>query len=60
MNLEIEKDSQIYRFLENGRFTSKFEVESKIGEGAYGDVFKVKYILDNNIYAIKKVMLHLG
>jgi serine/threonine protein kinase len=33
-----------------------FEVLAKIGEGAYGQVFKVKRKVDGLIYAIKKVM----
>ncbi len=32
-----------------------FQVLAKIGEGAYAQVFKVKRIADNNIYALKKV-----
>lgn len=31
-----------------------------LGKGGFGVVYKVKYIVDNNIYAIKKVKLHLG
>ena len=46
--------------MENGRFKSKFEQLSKIGQGGFGEVYKVKYLLDNSIYALKKVKLHLG
>ena len=31
-----------------------------LGKGGFGTVFKVKYLVDNNIYAVKKVKLHLG
>lgn len=31
-----------------------------LGKGGFGVVYKVKYVVDNNIYAIKKVKLHLG
>ena len=34
-----------------------FEIISKLGEGAYSTVFKVKRIIDNQIYALKKVKL---
>lgn len=50
----------IYKFLENGRFQSKFETLSILGKGGFGVVYKAKYQIDNSIYAIKKVKLHLG
>ena len=34
-----------------------FQIISKLGEGAYSTVFKVKRIIDNQIYALKKVKL---
>ena len=34
-----------------------FEILNKLGEGSYSTVLKVKRILDNNIYALKKVKL---
>lgn len=34
-----------------------FEILSKLGEGAYSTVYKVKRMADNNIYALKKVRL---
>ena len=34
-----------------------FKIISKLGEGAYSTVLKVKRIADNNIYALKKVKL---
>ena len=36
---------------------NNFEVISKLGEGAYSTVLKVKRLLDGNIYALKKVKL---
>lgn len=36
---------------------TNFEVLSKIGEGSYSTVFKVKRVSDNQIYALKKVRL---
>ena len=46
--------------MENGRFKDKFETLEILGRGGFGIVFKAKYLLDNNFYAIKKVKLHLG
>ena len=34
-----------------------FQIISKLGEGAYSTVFKVKRIVDNKIYALKKVKI---
>ena len=34
-----------------------FQILSKLGEGAYSTVYKVKRIIDNQIYALKKVKL---
>jgi NIMA (never in mitosis gene a)-related kinase len=34
-----------------------FQIISKLGEGAYSIVHKVKRIIDGNIYALKKVKL---
>lgn len=35
-----------------------FQILSKIGEGAYSSVYKVKRITDNQIYALKRVKLN--
>jgi NIMA (never in mitosis gene a)-related kinase len=34
-----------------------FEILSKIGDGKSSNLFKVKRIIDNGIYALKKVKL---
>ena len=34
-----------------------FQILQKLGEGAYSKVYKVKRLVDNNIYALKKVKL---
>lgn len=39
------------------RLHTEFEVLQWLGEGAYGDVLKVKNILDNRQYAIKRIPL---
>ncbi len=55
-----QQDFLISRYLETGRFKNKFETICEVGRGGFGTVYKVRYLLDNNIYAIKKVKLHLG
>ena len=38
-----------------------FQILAKLGEGAYSSVFKVKRLIDESIYALKKVKLvHLS
>lgn len=39
------------------RLQLEFEVQQWLGQGAYGDVLKVKNILDNRQYAIKRIPL---
>ena len=56
-----QSHSWIEKYLETGRLNNKFEIIGKpIGKGGFGTVYKVRYCLDNNIYALKKVKLHLG
>jgi len=35
-----------------------FQIMTKLGEGAYSSVFKVKRLIDEAIYALKKVKLN--
>uniref|UniRef100_A0A1Q3F239 non-specific serine/threonine protein kinase n=1 Tax=Culex tarsalis TaxID=7177 RepID=A0A1Q3F239_CULTA len=42
---------------EKSRLQTEFEVMSFIGKGAYGDVLKVRNMLDNRQYAIKRILL---
>jgi NIMA (never in mitosis gene a)-related kinase len=34
-----------------------FQIISKLGEGAYSTVYKVRRLVDGNVYALKKVKL---
>ena len=34
-----------------------FEIEEKLGSGTFSEVFKVRRITDDNIYALKKVSM---
>jgi serine/threonine protein kinase len=31
-----------------------------LGEGGFGKVYKVQHVLDQRMYAIKKIPIHLG
>ncbi len=39
------------------RYSSEYQEVIKIGQGSFGNVFLARYFLDNNIYAIKKIIL---
>jgi serine/threonine protein kinase len=39
---------------------NSFKYLNPIGKGGFGSVVKARHLLDNNIYAIKKIKLHLG
>lgn len=39
------------------RLSQSFDVITKLGEGGFGCVFKVKHKFDGKIYAVKKVVL---
>jgi serine/threonine protein kinase len=36
------------------KFANDFEILGKIGEGSFGEAFKVRSISDGQVYAIKK------
>ena len=36
---------------------NNFQISTKLGEGAYSTVYKVRRFVDGNIYALKKVKL---
>lgn len=39
------------------RYNNEYEEYNKIGEGGFGKVFISKHYLDNNVYAIKKILV---
>ena len=55
----ISEDSPLQNILDNGRFKKKFKDRIKIGEGGFGKVYKAKYHVDQKVYAIKVVRLHI-
>ena len=40
--------------INSNKFSSDFEIISKLGEGSFGEAFKVRSLIDGNVYAIKK------
>eukprot|EP00704_Kipferlia_bialata_P004526 g4526.t1 len=36
-------------------FTDEFSVQDKIGAGSFGDVYRARWLLDDRMYAIKKI-----
>lgn len=55
----ISQDSPIYKHLLISHKDS-FKDFEPLGKGGFGSVVKARHILDNNVYAIKKIKLHLG
>ena len=49
----------MWSFLETGRTEKTFETIEVLGEGGCGIVSKVRHKLDNRIYALKKVRMHV-
>jgi len=45
--------------LHTGRYRKQFEELELIGKGGFGSVFKCEDRLEEQIYAVKKVRLHL-
>lgn len=45
---------------ETGKFNKIFKAAELIGEGSFGEVYKVVHRVDGKIYAVKKVKLKLG
>lgn len=43
--------------IEDGRFKKNFTKVTKVGNGAYGEVFKVEHKIDKRVYAVKKIIL---
>ncbi|KAJ7342297.1 hypothetical protein JRQ81_010041 [Phrynocephalus forsythii] len=52
----VQKESE---YTVNKRFLEDFCDIQKLGSGGYGDVLKAKNIIDENIYAIKRVKIRL-
>uniref|UniRef100_A0A8D0GCS7 Eukaryotic translation initiation factor 2-alpha kinase 1 n=1 Tax=Sphenodon punctatus TaxID=8508 RepID=A0A8D0GCS7_SPHPU len=53
---EIRKDEVLFE-AQTSRYINDFDEISKLGEGGYGKVFKVKNKLDGQFYAIKKILI---
>lgn len=40
------------------RFKNIHEIKGEIATGTFGTVYKVKHVLDNQVYAVKKIMTY--
>ena len=56
---EISEESPLYNILDTGRLKKKFRDIVKIGQGGFGEVFKAINHVDQKLYAIKVVRLHI-
>ena len=57
LNFEEDREGKMRVKLtqvQSGYFVNNFEVISKIGEGSFGEAFKVRSKMDGQVYAIKK------
>jgi serine/threonine protein kinase len=55
----VNEPQEVWPFLESGRTQRTFETIKELGSGGCGSVSKVRHKLDNRIYALKKVSLHV-
>lgn len=55
----IPETSPLYKHLLFNH-SSSFKYLEPIGQGGFGSVIRARHLLDNNVYAIKKIKLHLG
>lgn len=53
----IIKDPLFAKISKFSRLEAEFQIQDHLGEGAFGDVLKVKSYIDNKDYAIKRVKL---
>lgn len=58
--LEFSLEDFGKKHLETGRFHAQFESLGFIGKGGFGTVEKASHKLEETIYAIKKVRVHLS
>lgn len=56
---EIPEDSPLFNILDTGRLKKKFKDINMIGEGGFGKVYSAQYHVDQKIYAVKVVRLHI-
>jgi hypothetical protein len=56
---EIGQDSPLQNILDTGRLSKKFKDIDLIGQGGFGKVYRAIYHVDQKMYAIKVVRLHI-
>lgn len=57
---ENTDDYMFSKYLEQNRYNRLFNEIDLIGEGGFGKVYKAQHALDQRIYAVKKIKIHLG
>jgi serine/threonine protein kinase len=57
---EIGEDYKFSKYLEQDRYNRLFNEKELLGEGGFGKVYKVEHVLDQRMYAIKQIQIHLG
>lgn len=57
----VPRTSPVFKLLENiNSYSNSFEILDLLGRGGFGSVHKVKHILDQQYYALKRIKIHLG
>ncbi|KAL4511612.1 hypothetical protein ABPG72_012457 [Tetrahymena utriculariae] len=51
----LYEQSHIKQYLDNGKFNKFFRVIDELGRGGFGRVYKVQSLVEEKIYAIKKI-----
>jgi serine/threonine protein kinase len=58
--LFINEINRLKSILEDGRCQRSYQIQSKLGRGEFGTVYKAMHILDEQIYAIKMIPFNVG
>ena len=56
----VNEIDRLKSILEDGRCQRSYQIQSKLGRGEFGTVYKARHILDEQIYAIKMIPFNLG
>ena len=59
-NEEQTDEYKYAKYLEQNRYSRLFNEIELLGEGGFGKVYKVEHVLDQRLYAIKQIPIHLG
>ena len=59
-NEEQTDEYKYAKYLEQNRYSRLFNEIELLGEGGFGKVYKVEHVLDQRLYAITQIPIHLG